>query len=186
MAEQTKCLHCNAPFEVSWGRWTLQPKRRLYCGYRCRTSAARARARARNPDYFRKARRKAARSVKGRICKWAHCRVDDKHHINNWNAPNDTCPSCAKQLHRKEPCTRCGGPQYGRKSNSLVCPTCSPRAPKKGEALVVLVCSATGREREIVRSLYWVTPDGPKLATVHDDGIAVIDVAPDVWAKYRI
>jgi hypothetical protein len=123
----------------------------------------------------------------GRLCKWEHCQVDDENHITHWNAPMDTCPSCYRQLSREAACKRCEGPQYHHKATeSLYCPNCNPIRPKAGDVLVVLVCSVTGREREIVRKPHWSLPDGRILADVHDEGFLVLDVEPKVWAKYRI
>jgi len=55
-----------------------------------------------------------------------------------------------------------------------------------GQIVVVLVCSETGREREVIRKPSWTLPDGRLLADAHDDGVLVLDVEPKVWAKYRV
>jgi len=116
---------------------------------------------------------------RGRICQWEHCRVDDKYHVASWNAPQNICPSCCKQIERLGPCSWCGGPRYHRRYNKvlLYCPTCEPLEPSHTEISVTLVCSATGRERSIVRNKGWV-PDY--------DGFAVVDVHPKSWARKRV
>lgn len=188
MSKLAECGYCNTAFEVVWGRWSRKVRRLRYCSPGCRNAAnkIRAHAAARAKGWYRESAVRRNRATLGRQCKWEHCRVDDEHHIGNWNAPNDTCPSCIRQLHREAACARCGGPQYHSKAlGKLQCPNCQPRQAQAGEIIVVLVCSATGREREIVRKPHWILPDGRKLAKAHDEGFLVIDVVPTVWAKYR-
>jgi hypothetical protein len=73
-----------------------------------------------------------------------------------------------------------------RRHNSLYCPTCKPLTPNSGEVSITLVCSVTGRERNIVRSATWKLPDGTSLQSKAKFGFAVIDLAPKVWAKFRV
>jgi hypothetical protein len=182
------CPRCDAPLDPPWGRLAFKAKQRIYCSSICRRRASSKRARiiGRDNGSINAHKTKVARETRGRRCKWPHCGVDDEHHVKHWSSPLDTCPTCDRQLRRKPPCKRCGGPQYAnRAEKSLHCPTCKPRQPKPGEVTVVLVCSATGQEREIIRRPDWVCPDGRSLAKAHDEGFLVIDVAPEIWAKYR-
>jgi len=67
----------------------------------------------------------------------------------------------------------------------VYCPSCDSREAEAGEVAVTLVCLATGRERQLVKRKNWKLSDGTRLADVQDDGFAVIDVEPKVWARYR-
>jgi hypothetical protein len=132
-------------------------------------------------------KRRRDKSTRGRECKWPHCRVDDKDHIVNWNSPLDACPSCYRQILRLGPCKRCGGPRYHqRKLSTPYCPTCEPLVAKPGEVSVTLVCLATGKEHLLVRKISWRLPNGVPLSRVQDEGFAVIDVSPKVWAGIRV
>lgn len=191
MAKVADCRECSTPFEVNWGNWrSLEPRRRLYCSRKCsqRNFRKRRKANAKLTGCTKKrdAYNKRARANKGRMCKWAHCQVDDENHISFWGSSNDTCPSCSRQVRRMEACAKCSGPQYRDSTlNALRCPNCEPRQPQTGEILVVLLCSATDRERELLRRPDWKLPDGRKLRDAHEEGILVLDLAPKVWAKYR-
>jgi hypothetical protein len=183
MAKYGNCWRCG----VLWvSAWTTNNRR--YCTDTCRKEASRDRRKLNGQsNEWRKEKKKIRnRKTQGRLCKWPHCRVDDTHHIESWNAPSDTCPSCYRQGQRVISCSRCGGPKYHHPHcNRLYCPSCEPREAKAGEVSVTLVCLATGKERQLVKRRNWKLSDGTRLSDVQDDGFAVIDVAPKVWARYR-
>lgn len=186
MAKSGKCIRCGDLWVNHWKG--SMGNNRLYCTDTCRKAAATERRRpaGRARCWDKEKKRVRNRLTTGRICKWPHCRVDDEYHIDSWNAPHDTCPSCYRQGQRVSSCSRCGGPCYHYpRSYGLYCPGCEPREAEAGEVSVTLVCSATGRERQLVKARNWKLSDGTRLADVQDEGFAVIDVEPKVWARYR-
>jgi len=179
---------CGALFEIVWGPGSLANKR-LYCSPGCRIAYRKEKNRAvsKANGWYNERKKKRNKETKGNQCQYPHCQVDDKHHIESWNAPALICPSCYRQKDRVGSCSRCGGPRYHRPNcKSLYCPNCSPLLAQAGEVSVTLVCLATGRERQVVRKLHWRLPDGTKLADVQDEGYAVIDVEPKYWAGCRV
>ncbi len=186
-----RCKHskCLKAFQIVWGPGSLA-NRRLYCSTQCRREAARLRQRLaskRDREKINAVRQRRNRAVTGRQCQWKHCQVDDSHHIGNWNSSSLICPSCAKQAQREGSCEHCDGPMYHHGlRKSLHCPNCYPVSVEPGEVSVTLVCLATGRERQLVRSPNWKLPDGTSLSKVQFEGFAVIDLAPKIWARYRV
>lgn len=180
---------CGKEFPYIWGPGATGNRRR-YCsiGHSIDGQREKARLAAKRRGWDRASKRKENYRVIGRQCRWIHCQVDDEHHINSWNSVVDVCPSCYRQANRVGSCSRCSGPIYRspRDRNSRYCPTCEPLTPIAGEVSVTLVCSVTGRERNIVRKPTWKLPDGTLLQDLAKFGFAVIDVKPEVWAKFRV
>lgn len=191
---RTRCTYseCGQLFDVVWGRGS-GGNRRSYCclGHRLKGRREKQKAREKAPHRRRikyAKNLKDRQATKGRICKWKHCLVDDEFHVDLWNSGPDVCPSCYRQRQRVGLCGSCSGPLYksSRRRNSIYCPTCEPITPNCGEVSITLVCSVTGRERQIVRSKRWKLPNGILLHSIANFGFAVIDLEPKVWARFRV
>ena len=188
MKVRCKYKECNVLFESYWGPGSIW-NRRLYCSPGCRSAVKREAQRLyakKRRGYINSVKLQRDRKISGRQCQWEHCQVDDENHIGNWNSPARTCPSCYRQALRVGSCTQCDGPLYHQPGGKpTYCPTCDPLYPKAGEVSLTLVCSATGREHQIVRKLSWKLPDGTPLSKVQDGGFAVVDLEPNIWAGFR-
>jgi hypothetical protein len=64
----------------------------------------------------------------------------------------------------------------------LFCPTCEPRKIEPDDISLTLVCSVTGKEKDLVRSKRRKLPNGK----IPNRKFVVMTVAPEVWAKNRV